>query len=349
MSFFGDLKRTTKATVGAVSKGVELCAFAAEELDKSAGRGVLKAECYRLETGLRSLKNHQASSTEISDVRRQLVEVYRRALPEVSDLDRQSIASKLDSLLFEEGQAEIACVVDRIKSQRRSLQSAEFGTPASKIRKLNALRSDYVLAASIAEKISDKTLAEDSRVRVSEIDADVVELEKLRYEVIEEKFSSGRQKSVIRKYDGAFHGVSEYWYENGQLWKMMCYQNGRPDGRCVLFRENGTTLMEVHVDQSASRMVQKVYLGDGSKIVEGIMSRGSGEISVWLWNGVCLGGARYSDGRISRIPFVLGLLVRPKVWISLFLAYKDHAVREKFDEMSSAINEYAVFANEFSK
>ncbi|NIC38360.1 hypothetical protein HBJ58_16925 [Halomonas desiderata] len=349
MSFFGDLRRTTKATVRAVSKGVELCAFAAEELDKSAGRGVLKAECYRLETGLRSLKNHQASSYEISDVRRQLVGAYRRALPEVSDLDRQSIASKLDALLFEESKAEIACVVDRIKSQRRSLQSTEFTTPASKIRTLKALRSDYVLAASLAEKISDKALAEDSRIRVGEIDADVVELEKLRYEVIEEKFASGRQKSVIRKYDGAFHGVSEYWYENGQLWKMICYQNGRPDGRCVLFRENGTTLIEVHVDQSASRMVQKIYLDDGSKIVEGILSRGSGEISVWLWNGVSLGVARYSDGSISRVIFVLGLLAKPKVWLALFLAYKNNGVREKFDEMSSALNEYAVFANEFAK
>lgn len=349
MSFFGDLRRTTKATVGAVSKGVELLTFAAEELNKGAGVLVLKSECYKLEVELRSLKNQKSSASEIGGVRRQLVEAYRRALPEVSDLDRQSIASKLDALLVEEGQAEIACVVDRIKSQRRSLQSTEFGTPASKIRTLKALRSDYVLAASLAEKISDKALAEDSRIRVDEIDADVVELEKLRYEVIEEKFSSGRQKSVIRKYDGAFHGVSEYWYENGQLWKMLCYQNGRPDGRCVLFRENGTTLIEVHVDQSASRMVQKVYLGDGSKIVEGVLSRGSGEISVWLWNGVCLGCARYSDGRISRIPFVLGLLVRPKVWIALFLAYKDHGVRERFDEMSSAINEYAVFANEFSK
>nr|WP_156889268.1 hypothetical protein [Halomonas sp. 1513] len=349
MSFFGDLRRTTKATVGTVSKGVELLTFAAEELNKGAGVLVLKSECYRLETELRSLKNHKAPSPELGEVRRQLVEAYQRALPEVSDFDRRSISSKLEALLAEDGWAEIACVVARIKSQRRSLENSGNWSPASKIRALNALRSDYLLTACLAEKMSDKALAEDSRKRIGEINTDVVEIEKLRYEVILEEFSSGRQKSVIRKYDGTFHGVSEYWYENGGLWKRMCYQNGRPDGRCALFREDGTTLIEIDVDQSASRMAQKVYLGDGRKIVEGFLSRGSGEISVWLWNGVFLGVARYSDGRICRIAFILGLLVRPKVWVSFFRAYKDKGVRERFDEMSSAINEYAIFSDEFSR
>lgn len=348
MSFFGDMGKATKATAGAVSKGIQLLSFSAEELDKGANILVIKSECYRLETELRSLKNHQESSPEIEDVRRQLIEAYQRAQLEVGDLERKSISSKLEALLVEEGRSEIATVVARIEVQRRTLESSGDRSPASKVRSLNVLRSDYVMAASLAGKMSDKALAEDSRNRIDEIDAAMAELEKLRHAVIVDKYCSGGLKSVVRKYDGMLHGVSEYWYDGGGFLKRMSYKKGRPDGSFTLFREDGSSLVEVSIDQASSVMVQKVYLSDGSKIIDGYLSRGSGEVAVWLWNGISLGVARYSDGRISRIPFVLGLLARPKVWVALFIAYKDNDVRERFDEMSSTINEYAVFANEFS-
>ncbi|MGM1054130.1 MAG: toxin-antitoxin system YwqK family antitoxin [Pseudomonadota bacterium] len=349
MSFFGDLKRTTKATVGAVSKGVELLTFAAEELDKSAGVLVLKSECYRLEAELRSLKIRNFSLTEIRDVRGKLIEAYRLAIPEVGDFDRQNIASKLEAMLVESGRAEIGCVVDRIKFKRYSLETAGSGSPASKIRSLNALRLDYSLLISLADKLADKDVVSDARKKISEIDADVIEFEKLRFEITTDSYREGKKKSLVRKCDGAPHGLSEFWYESGQIWKRMNYQNGHPEGRCILFRKDGSVLIEIDINQSESKMAQKIYLSGGEKILDGILSHGSGELNVWLWDGVYVGRAVYKDGRISRALFFVGVVLRPKVWVSLYSAYRRKEVRILFDEMLEAANEYALFANDFAK
>ena len=338
MSFFSDLKRTTKATVGAVSKGVELLTFAAEEMDKGAEILVLKAECYRLETKLRRLKNHKSSAFEVSDVRRQLIEAYHRAIPEVNDIDRQSIASKLEAILVEEDKDEIRSVLDRVKSKEFSLECVANWTPISKIRALESLKSDYLLIAKLAGKLADKALVIESKERISDIADEIVELEKLRYEEVTEKYASGRQKSVIRRRDGLLHGKTEYWYDSGEPWKIICYKNGQPEGTCNLFRKDGSVLIEINVNLLTSTIVQKVYLSGGEQVLDGQLVEGSGEIRFWLWNGVSVGCAKYHEGKLQKVPLYLGLMIRPRVWWSIFQAAKNEKVKARFDETYEAMN-----------
>lgn len=349
MSFFGDLRNTTKATFGAVGKGVELLSFAAEELNKSAEILVFKTECYKLETELRNLKKYDSSDYDVDECRSRLIEAYRQAIREVSDIDRPDFALKLDALLVEESLYKIKVIDVRIKYQTQLLEKSVSLSPALKVKELSRLKLYYSSTLNLAKKISDKLLAEESSRKIAEIECKIVEVEKLRYEVKVEEFSSGLKKSIIRKYDGSLHGVSQFWYENGELYKEMCYSNGRPDGHCAMFRENGSNFIEIEVEQKSLKMTQQVYLKDGMKIIDFFLLRGSGEVSIWLWNGVLLGTAKYSEGRFSRLPFFFGILIRPKVWFSLFNAYKDIDQREYLNEMVSAAYEYKNFSYDFSR
>lgn len=286
MSFFGDLKRVTKATAGAVGKGVELLAYGAEELNKSSEVMLLKANCYKLETELRNLKNRNSDASEIRLVRDKLLEAYRVAIPSVSDFDRKDISSKIKCLLEEKGRDELGEVVDRVKFKTRALEKPVGFSPSVKISRLESLRADYNLIVDIARKLEDANLVLDAKNKMDQIDSEIPELEKLRHEVVTHRYSSGAMKSIVRKYDGILQGVSEYWYETGELWKRLSYHNGFPSGSCTLLRKDGSTLIEIDVDRSSSRIIQKVYLGDGKKVLDGYVSRGRGELSVWLWNGV---------------------------------------------------------------
>jgi antitoxin component YwqK of YwqJK toxin-antitoxin module len=81
-------------------------------------------------------------------------------------------------------------------------------------------------------------------------------------------YTNGNIYSIQRFKDGDWHGIQEYYYDNGQKKTILNYTHGLLDGKIQLFHPNGLLAKEVYFDAGKLHGFEKEWNAKGQQLAE---------------------------------------------------------------------------------
>lgn len=201
-----------------------------------------------------------------------------------------------------------------INMKLSSLARSDEWLPIDKITRLKDLRSDYDKLALLSPVSKGSSQNDILSAKITDINKEIEVLEKKRATKKVVTGVSGNTLSVINKCDGVRHGVSTFWYENGNKWKELSYWKGDPDGISRLWSSEGNLICEFFFSKHKGKVLQQVYLSSGEKIFEFDHEKGNGIAKAWLKNGAVIASVDCYDNRLSRASLFFSMIFRPSVW-----------------------------------
>ena len=349
MSFWGDIKRASSATVGALNSAVEAAADAAEILDGSVKVVAVRSRIMRLEGELERSDLGSLSSFELAEKREELLLKYEELARFVAGVDSEEALLKKARLLSEMRDESSENLVDSINSVLSRIDLTDFSLPVDEIRERKVLLGDIDRLIGILKLSDSRDLIGWARQLRETIVAKIGLLEKRRKVEFHGEYPSGVRLCCVERYDGRPHGVSRYWYESGVLKTEANFSQGVLCGRSKHWCEDGSLMVDSCFDPGRGASEVSVFLKDGSRIVHAEFSKGVGFADVWLWDGTYAGRAyKHGDG-FGRPGFILRVLLKPKVWGALWRARKEGFYRQGIEYMDDVIENSFCFFDELER
>lgn len=342
MPFWRDLKKIGVSSVKAVSNGVELLGALADEAERVSHAKVLRGRGERLERELALLQPDPGGNQLKGEKIRELLAVYDELIEVTADSPDQAVVSRKARLVAQLRQDAAQRLAAEIAELELSIAGTSFSLPIEEIRRKRTLMGKLdTLHAQLDEGVERKRVS-DKRQKLVE---DIARLETLRASAEVTEFPSGSIASRIERYDGVRHGVSEYWYANGQLRLRLPFVRGRVYGRIGCWREDGSLLFEGVRNADGAQLTG--YLRNGARALYGEFASG-GHLDLWLDGKVYAGRLWVDQGQVSKSGFLLGLLCKPRVWHALWKARRPGSARDVLNESIAVMDQFANFNQELA-
>lgn len=349
MSFFSNVKIIAKSTSRALGDSVELLASAAEEIEKVANATNLKQKFRSLESEIDRLDPLVTSKDEVRKLHLKLMGAYQNAIAGSSSEDK-IIIKKKKLLLKEKMQDEdVESLKEVINMKLLSLEQSDDRLPVDKIVRLKDLRSDYKKLLLLSQGFKKASKNSILSIRITDINKEIEKLEEKRATREVAAGISGNTLSVINKHDGVRHGVSTFWYENGNKWKEINYWKGDPDGISRLWSSEGDLICSIFFSKSERKILQQVYLCSGEKICEFDYQERGGVAKFWQKNGAVIASVNCYSNKLSRTSLFFNMIFRPSVWFLIYRTLRKEEEKAVYNEMQAALEKFCSFSDEVLK
>ncbi|NVK41169.1 MAG: hypothetical protein HWE39_07985 [Oceanospirillaceae bacterium] len=342
MSFFGDLKTITTSSVKAVGGVAEVLAEGADIFEKSATWAALTMKAGRLERAIERQCQNGASSGELETLWRELSEHHKALWEGASSEERGEIDSKRKKLRALISDASIAELEHEVEQQKHRISNTAYRLPLLEIAALISLQSTLNRLLSQIDKRGKTERAAELRLESKSLDSRIAELELKRDELETELYADGSVKRYLEKRDGRLHGQVQAWYPSGKPEYRIAFIEGDFVGRAEYWREDGSLLCEIERD-AAGLSQHCVWLPDGQKAAAGEIENDCGYLSMWLYDGYCLGRLRLQEGRAQRYRFMAKLFFKPGFWLRLFRASRSEDGVNNMRQLESAATAWSDF------